>query len=456
MRCLNSPSILNSLENKIVEGVPVGSRHILIVNAGDGRLGRALQQKLGPDATVSLVTIQPGLRQYVDDFAGAGSEPWEIDWYAARVAAHGAFDYVVFYQLHEYWQGQLHRFQQIVDMAKPGATVWTAFLNAQSQRLISRFLPPVRLGFSSLADPVRLGTNLDFASWLDLSAKLGGSVVELWGMLDRNAQEFCQKQPTQPAQWDVRGVKVSVGTFADAFLWGAAAVGIAFQTAGGDTAPASPKVSFSPYSTNLLQALVLPYPDVQTAEGQLAAASIEMALWRKAPADAVGPMVRILIDQIGGADQSKRVLLVGSGWGRDLLQLKKHYPAWDWVGFERDPEYAAMGNDLVAGAGLTVASAPAGGGLPFGSGEFHIAVSLGHFSGLHEPMARSLAKEMLRVTKGAVYHLEDGRGPEQGLHLTSYSLSAVYSALGAESSVQPVLADGNPTGMYILKVSARA
>jgi hypothetical protein len=333
--------------------------------------------------------------------------------------------------------------------------VWVSFLNAQANRLIARFLPPVRLGFGLLADPLRLGTNLDFASWLDFAGKFGSGLVELWGMLDPNAQDFCQKQPLQATQWETRGVRVAVGTYADAFLWGASAVGIACLTAGGANPPAAPKISFSPYSSNLLQALVLPYPDVQTREGRLASAEFEVAAWRKVPAENLSPLAQFLLGQIEGGEKPQRVLVLGAGWGRDLLQLKARFPAWDLVGLERDDALAAIGRELTAAAGIPASVSTVEGLLPFADGEFDIAISLGLFSSLYERAARGLAKEVRRVTKGVIHHLEDGRGPDQGLQLKTFSLKAVYSELGAESAVQPVLGDGNPTGMYILKVAAR-
>lgn len=456
MRCLNSPAVLNSLETRIIEAVPAGVRHVLVVNAGDGRLARAIQEKIGAEGVVSVVTLQPGLTPHIADFKASGSNPWDLAWYSTLVSTHGAFDYVVLYQLHEFWRGELFQLQRLVYLARPGATIWASFFNAQAQRLIARFLPPVRLGYWCLADPIRCAVNLDFASYLDFAGKAGAAVTELWGMLDQNAEEFCQKQPGKPAQWESRGIKVTVGTFADAYLWGAAAVGVAFQTRGGAALPASPKITYSPYSSNLLQALTLPYPDHQTTEGVLAAARFEIDAWRSAPAKEAGSLTRFLIEQIGGTDKAKRILVVGSGWGRELLVLKQQYPAWDWTGVDRDRELVALGADLVSAAGVSSVAAGPDGLLPFGDRSFDAAVSLGAFSTLYEPAAKQLAKEVRRVTSGGLYHLEDGRGPDQGMQFKTYSLKAVYSELGCESTVQPVLVDGSPVGMYMLNVAAPA
>src|SRR4051794_9342040 len=123
MRCLNSPPILNSLENKIVETAPTDARHVLVVNAGDGRLPRAIREKV-PAAKITVVSIHPGMLGFVDDFDGRTASAWDIDWYSAQVAQHGPFDYIVFYQLHEFWHGELFQFQRILKLAKPGAKVW--------------------------------------------------------------------------------------------------------------------------------------------------------------------------------------------------------------------------------------------------------------------------------------------------------------------------------------------
>lgn len=427
-----------------------------MVNAGDGRLARAIQEKTGTGAVVSVVTLQPGLVQFTEDFKARGSNPWDLTWYSSLASAHGPFDYIVLYQLHEFWHGELFQLQRLVRLARPGATVWTSFLNAQAQRLIARFLPPVRLGYWCLADPIRSVVNVDFASYLDFAGKIGAGVIELWGMLDQNAEEFCQKPPGKPIQWESRGTKVSVGTFADAYLWGAAAVGVAFQTRGEASLPASPKITYSPYSSNLLQALVLPYPDHQTREGVLAAARFEIDTWQSSPAGEAGSLTRFLIEQIGGADKPKRILVVGSGWGRDLLVLKKQYPNWEWTGVDRDRELVALGAEVLDGAGISSVVVGADGVLPFADRSFDAAVSLGCFSTLYELAAKQLAKEVRRVTSGGLYHLEDGRGPDQGLQLKTYSLKAVYSELGCESTVQPVLVDGSPVGMYMLNVAASA
>ncbi|MEO5959871.1 MAG: class I SAM-dependent methyltransferase [Opitutaceae bacterium] len=452
MRCLNSPPILNSLEAKMVEAIPAEARHVLVVNAGDGRLARAVKEKLSDAATVSVVTLEPGLMRFVEDFVSRTDRPWAVDWQAGQVAAHGPFDCVVLYQLHEFWRGELYQFQQLLRLAKPGALIWTSFLNAQANRMIARFLPPVRLGLSVLADPLRCAPNLDLASYLDFVVKMGGELAELWGVLDQNAQDYCQKKPDKPVQWEMRGIKVMIGTYADAFLWGASIVGVAFRTRGGAGKPPVPNISFSPYNASLMQALVLPYPAIQTSEGALAIAQLQIDSWRQAPPEKVGGLTRFLLEQLGGADQPKRVLVVGSGWGRDLLLLKRSYPAWEWVGFDHTPELVALGSDLALAAGAKVVSGEIDSPLPFSDGEFDLVVSHGYFSTLYEPAARLLAKEVRRVTRGPIYHLEDGRGPDQSLQLKNYSLKAVYSDLGHDSTIQPVLIDGSPSGMYLLKV----
>jgi hypothetical protein len=456
MRCLNSPPILNSLETKIVESIPASARHVLVVNAGDGRLARAVIEKLGAGAKASVVTVIPEMASFVDDLADVTDKAWDINWYAAQVAKHGAFDCIVLYQLHEFWHGELRKLQRLLALAAPGARIWVSFLNAQAGRMLSRFLPPLRLGFSSMADPLRLGPNLDFASFMDFAGKSRVSMVELWGMLDSNAQAYCQKPNGQTETWDIKGVKMNVGTFADAFLWGAANVAMAFDRVGATPESVPPKISYSPYSGNLLQALLLPYPDYQTAEGMVAAAQLEVDAWRDTGGEnqTLGQLARFFVEQVGGSDQPKRVLVMGAGWGRDLLLFKRQYPSWEWVGFDHQAELAGLAEPLLDPAGLKVETAPIGERLPFDDRSFDVVLSLGYFSSVYEPAAKALAKEALRVARGSIYHLEDGRGPDHSLQLRSYSLKAVYSELGRDASVSPVLVDGAAIGMYMLKLNA--
>lgn len=456
MRCLNSPSVLNSLELKIVDRVPTELRHVLVVNAGDGRLARAIRDKVGAGVVVSVVTIHPSFLEFVDDFEGRSSNPWDLAWYNERVAAHGAFDYVVLYHLHEFWRGELFQYQRLLNLVKPGAVVWTSLLNAQSLRLMTRFIPPLRLGFSALSDPLRCVVNVDFASLLDFIGKNGGVVTDLWGMLDQNAQEFCQQQPSKPTQWESRGVKVSIGTFADAFLWGAMVVAIGFKVRTDPATLPVPSLSFSAFSGNLLQALIFPYPDIQMHEGLLSMAQFEMDAWRKAPASAVGQLPRFVLDQLGDMNQPKRVLLVGSGWGRELVLLKRQFPKWDWVGYDGNRELVAMGKSVVFDAGASAVDGPLTAPLPFADRSFDCVISLGYFSTLFEAAARHLAAEVCRVARGGIHHLEDGRGPDQGMQLKTYSLKSIYSELGRESNAQPLLADGLPSGMYLLTVASVA
>jgi SAM-dependent methyltransferase len=184
----------------------------------------------------------------------------------------------------------------------------------------------------------------------------------------------------------------------------------------------------------------------------LSSAEIAVAAWRSATQRDLGRLARFFIEQVGDLQQPKRVLLMGCGWGRDLLLLKHHYPTWDWVGYDHNAALVEAGRELLAEANLTAKSAKLGEAMPFADRSFDVVLSLGYFSSLYEPAAQALAKEILRVRNGPVFHLEDGRGAEQGLQLKSYSLKSVYGELGVESVVQPVLVDGSPIGMYLLKI----
>jgi hypothetical protein len=197
---------------------------------------------------------------------------------------------------------------------------------------------------------------------------------------------------------------------------------------------------------------VLPYPDEQTSEAAVAIAELQIDAWRRSPPEKLGGLGRFVLEHVGEEEKPLRVLLMGSGWGRDLLLLKRQRPAWDCVGFDHAQAQVALGRELQTAGGVTAFGGEIGAALPFADREFDLALSQGYFSTLYEPAARHLAKELRRVTRGAIHHLEDGRGPDQSLQLKNYSLKTIYSDLGYDSSIQPVLIDESPTGMYLLKV----
>ena len=68
--------------------------------------------------------------------------------------------------------------------------------------------------------------------------------------------------------------------------------------------------------------------------------------------------------------------------------------------------------------------------LSFQDSEFDVTFTLGYFSTIHSTLAKTLSKELLRVTKGNIYHLEDGRGPNFSLKLIQYSLKSIYKDFG--------------------------
>lgn len=439
----------------MAEGVSPQAKHVLVVNAGDGRLPRAIQEKLGAGVRWSIVTLQSGLMRHVTDFDGVGTDAWNMGWHEARVAEHGPYDAVILYQLHEFWRGGLYELHRLFALAKPGAAVWVSMVNAQATRMSSRFLPGSRLGFMTLADPTRAAASIDYASVVDFVIRSEGRLTQVWGLLDAEAQEYCQKKVGHTVTWETRGTKIPIGTLADAFLWGASVTAVAFQTKGGGGPAPTPRISFAPYSASLLQALLVPYPDEQSRDAALCAAQWDVAAWRRAPDKKPGRVIEILLEQIGGREQRRRALIVGVGWGRDLLLMKRSVPAWEWVGVEAEPRLLALGADLRAAESATAVSAAIGESLPFADGSFDIAFSFGCFSTLYEPAAQNLASEMRRVTKGTIHHLEDGRGPEHEIQLKHYSLKNVYLGLGSESHLQPVLVDGKPNGLYFCNVASR-
>ena len=82
---------------------------------------------------------------------------------------------------------------------------------------------------------------------------------------------------------------------------------------------------------------------------------------------------------------------------------------------------------------------------------FDLVLSLGYFSCVHNPVARVVLPELIRVARRHIYHLEDGRGADTSLYIKSYSVKAIYQQLGKEATAEPLMANGNVSGLYILK-----
>ncbi len=458
MRCINTPPILNALEEKIIELVTEDVKHVGIVGVGDGRLARGMQEKCGNKVKLSLIEPQAKLHRYLDDFKNLGSDPWDLSWYEKRVKANGAFDILIFYQIHNFWEGNLAPLYSILKMISDGGHGWITFLNGLSRRALEHFLPPKIATYARLMHPIRFASITDYASWSSYLVTIKAQLDAVWGLLDKDAFDLCQGKKLPPVEnpltWEMHGLKLNVKTFADAYLWGASFIGLKFHlNKKGDNAIGTPQFSGTSFSPPLFQALLNPYPEISSESEESFSIKTEVEAWNEQPENKLNPLGEFVLQQIDNPNEIKKVLILGASWGKHLILFRKTKPEWEFTGIENAPfkvEASKMlTGDEAPGIQLFNPEDP----LPFQDQAFDITLSLGYFSKIHSPLAKIIAPELLRVTRGKIYHLEDARGPEFSLSLTRYSLNAIYEELGHKSTTQPVLLKETQTGLYLLKVS---
>lgn len=458
MRSINSPSQLNALEKKISEHVSADSRHVAIVGAGDGRLARQLQELCGKDVKISLIEPQVKLHRYLDDFKDLGSDPWDLNWYKKRVKANGPFDSLIFYQIHNYWEGNLASLKSIISMLGENGHCWITFLNSLSRQAMEHILPPKIASYGRLIHPIREAAKTDYASWSAFLVGIRAQLDAVWGLLDKEAYELCQDNnlpsAENPVSWDLNGLKLNVQTIADAYLWGASYIGLNFHlNKTGETGIGTPQFSGTSYNSPLFQALLSPYPETDSDKGERFSTQLEVDAWNLQPEEKLNPLGEFLLEQVANPNEIKKVLIVGAGWGKDLILFRKTKPDWEITGIENALHKVEASKNLTGDSDPGIQFFNPEEPLPFKDDEFDITLSLGYFSTLYSPMAKKLAAEVLRVTKGNIYHLEDSRGPEFSLKLIQYSLKSIYDELGRDSNTLPVLQNEKQTGLYLLIVS---
>jgi SAM-dependent methyltransferase len=456
MRAINSPSTFNPLEERILGSIPEGSKHVAVIGDGDGRLGRGVRAKLGASVRIHLVESRGALHKYLDDFPGFGRDPWDVAAFEAATKAHGPFDAIVFYGLHEYWHGQLYRLQQLLALARPGAVVWATFINTSALRLVEQQLPPLKVTADSLAANDRFWPRMDYATWVAAGSMLEARVDGVWGLLDKQAFDYCQSDKVgEPVEWNVKGAKVPARTPAEVVQWGASYLGIQMTARpAAASATAGQALSGVAYNPHLFQALANPFPEVDGEEGELAWSSTEIAAIT-AGRKILRPsqIVEFILQQVDSADSLRDVLLVGAGWGRDLMMLKIGRPQWMPVGVETSAALRALGRPVMAQEGMRVEPFEIGGRLPFDDKSFDIVVTLGFMSKLYDQAAVAVAREMIRVARKGIYHLEDARGPEQTLKIKLNLLAEAYAACGRVAEARPLMAQDQFTGFVLHKVT---
>lgn len=437
--------------------LPGAAKHVAVIGDGDGRLARAIKTKLGAGVRIFVVEPRVGLHKYLADFVDVGTDPWAVSAFEEEAQRHGPFDFLVFYGLHEYWRGQLRRFQQIIAFAHPNTPLWVTFVNSSALRYIDQVLPPLRLSADALGSASRFWAKIDYASWMAYSAMLNVRIESVWGLLDNPSFQFCQSPVKDGSvEWEIKGAKIQARTPAEIIHWGAAYVGIQQLVhpdpkATSETTQALGGAAFSP---QLFQTLVDPFPETGNEEPELAWAETELRAAR-ANRDTLRPghLVEFVLGLIEDTDAVRDVLVLGAGWGRDVYLIRKARPQWHCAGVECSKDLITMGADFCKQEGLQVEAFTLGDALPFADKSFDVVLSLGFMSKLYDQAALAVVQELLRVGRKGVYHLEDGRGPEQAPKLKHNSLIGVYAHCGHAVEPKPVLIQGQDSGFIFCKVA---
>jgi SAM-dependent methyltransferase len=454
MRCLNSSPSLNTLEQSICESVNNEATHVAIVNAGDGRMARELQGRIGSGLRLSLVEPRPAMHHYLDDFSDLTADPWDFAWYGKQVEKYGKFDTLVFYQTHEFWAGDVLIFREILKHLKDDGRCWMSSLNSMALRFLENTLPPVKTSPEMLVHPIKLNPRLDYNTMIGFLQFIGSPVFLIWGLLDEQAYNYCNNQKDQKeTTWRIKGIDFKIGNLADAFLWGASVVAFGFGLPNSDPKQIQTKFHAIAYNGSLFQSLLLPYPDLRDDQIGILAGEREISHFREGKVPEPSNFVTFFASEIANTEGIDSALLLGCGWGKDLLLLKKLQPGWKWTGADKSSEKIELGREMMDEKGVTTVSFDAGEPLPFEDGSFDVVITTGYFSSIYAPLAKKMVEEALRVCTKAVYNLESTAGPNKALALKKYNLPEIYRELGKEPVYKPVLANDKQTDMYLLTVS---
>jgi ubiquinone/menaquinone biosynthesis C-methylase UbiE len=115
---------------------------------------------------------------------------------------------------------------------------------------------------------------------------------------------------------------------------------------------------------------------------------------------------------------SARLLDVGCGTGRTLVQLAAAHPALDMIGVDLSPYYVEVARDALSRAPNAQLLALNAEDLPFKDGFFDIATSVFTFHELPRSVRRRVVDEMKRVLRpGGLLVIEDSAQKHDGIEL---------------------------------------
>lgn len=449
MECLNSPVGLNPIEEFILKKIPKNAKVGVILGASDGRLSREIKKQISNTIKVYNVESRTPLHPYLQDQGSFGKLPWDLNWYEKIAEASKGFDFVILYNIHEYWDGKLETLHKILQLLKPKGFGFMSFYNSTAIYESSRHLPPINIGYDRLSNPLDVYPRMDLASWMLYLYDVGMQIDDVVGILDQRAHEFCKSGAKKEVTWKVKDLSVRVKDMGDAFILGAPILCFKFSAFNFKN-PVWPKFSGILAQPGIIQTVLFPFADYFSDEYAEFRTSVEVLSYDGKKG--VDPYLEFFVNQLADFKQVKNVLVVGCGWGVDLLGLRKLKPDWSITGIDRCAVDIAMSSTLMKENHIITQPFDPEKPLPFKDKVFDLVFSLKYFSGINPPLAKHLAKEMLRITKLGIAQFEDFRGAEVSMQLKSYDIPGIYQALGTKPIAYPVEMNGESTGMYILKV----
>lgn len=452
MTYLNSPKGLNALELHVITQLPENSQAGVIVGAGDGRLALAIKEAMKGDILIQQVESRPELQKYLSGQGDVVNTPWHFDTYEKLAKKKGGLDFIVFHNIHEYWKGDVFLLHRISRLLKPSGRILLSFYNSSTLQEIGRKLVPIEAGIHRLGSPLDRWPHMDLTSWLMYFDSIQMQTTGVWGALEPEAFKFCEAKEKKKTKWTEKKYSVEITDLGDAYIMGAPVICLSVRGRDPKAKLAPPVFSGVEANASTIQSILFPYGNLGYAQLSLLDAQVEVETWKDHEHSSDTPYLAFALSQIEDLEPFKRVLVLGAGWGRDLIILKKLKPGLEVVGVEEDANLVKLGQGLVTKEGVKNSAYNPASALPYDDGMFDVVFTFQYFSSIYEPMATHLAKEALRVSSKGVVHFEDSAGANSSLLLKSYSLADVYQKMGKGGEELPLQIGNSQSSLYLLKV----
>jgi|GEM_PF-2470951 len=459
MACPNANQVLNALETRILDAVDKNTKHALIIGAGDGRLARAIRTHVSEEIAFTLIEPKANIRKLLGDFDEVAADPFDIEWIRKQTDKKGPVDTLVFYNIHEFWQGNLNDFRQIVNLLSESGTAWVSFLNGSARNVMYHFLPQDMASYGGLAQPATVASHMSYGAWISTLKMMYCQADQVWALLDPETYQFVQnaqktEEPLEPLELKLRELTLKVASLQDAFLWGGMFTAIQFRPAAMQEETRPPKFTAAAFNSNLYQSLLVPYPDNSLAQVSDFLAETEAKQWESKESKELNPIGKLLLKELEGLEAVRSVLVIGAGWGRDLQLMAAEKPDWKITGLEPSSHKVALGKKIFANENLDLQTLDAESPLPFDDASFDVVITTGFLCHYHTPISHHVISECIRIGKKAVYHLEDARGPVQSLQLKTLTIVQSYKSLGFDDvSLNPIQIGEKYTGYALSKTT---